>query len=82
MSKAWARQMRGTLTGIPPEPDRLGIPFTGTLRAPEPQEIVARLQASRVGRRPRSGGGGTWTSKDPTSGSIADGIKTLWIWRY
>lgn len=36
----------------------------------------------RVGPVKRSGGGGTWTSTDPKVARIADGVKTLWIYRY
>lgn len=36
----------------------------------------------RVGRRRKSPGGGTWTIRDPAVSRIADGVKTLWLYRY
>jgi hypothetical protein len=36
----------------------------------------------RVGKCRVSSGGGTYTSRDPKVSQIADGVKTLWIWRY
>lgn len=36
---------------------------------------------TRVGPRRPSAGGGTW-SNTPAANAIADGVKTLWVWRY
>lgn len=36
----------------------------------------------RIGKCRVSPGGGTWTIKDPKVSRIADGIKTLWVYRY
>jgi hypothetical protein len=35
----------------------------------------------KVGQRPPSGGGGTW-SRRPAANALADGRKTLWMYRY
>lgn len=37
-------------------------------------EFVRRCEISR--------GGGTWTYSDPKVSQIADGVKSLWLWRY
>jgi hypothetical protein len=37
---------------------------------------------TRVGRRKRSGGGGTWSSIAPKANAIANGVKTLWVYNY
>lgn len=36
----------------------------------------------RVGRCQVSRGGGTWTKTSPKVSQIADGVKTLWVYRY
>lgn len=37
---------------------------------------------TRVGRRRPSGGGGNWSSSAPKANTIADGVKTLWVFHY
>ncbi len=50
MSQVFEKQLRHNVySGIPPQAERLGIGLVGTLRPPEPEQIVERIQASRYG---------------------------------
>lgn len=45
----YRERVRGKYRGIPPEPNRLKIPITGTLATPEPEMLAARMEASGYG---------------------------------